>query len=527
MANSGSVFPPGLVIYQIYPRSFQDTDDDGIGDLEGIISRLDYFSWLGVNAIWINPFYRSPMADFGYDVSDHKSVDKLFGDIDTFERLVSEAHKRGLKIIIDLVVNHTSDQHPWFEEARKAVDSTRHDWYIWNKGGEPGAAPNNWLGVFGGSAWEWNEATKEYYLHSFSVYQPDLNWNNPEVRAAVKDIMKFWLDKGVDGFRLDAVYWYAKDDKFRDDPPNLQFQSGKDNYYDSLNHKYSRDQAKLGDYLKELSSFIEQYPGRFMITEAYVEPPTDEGGYLKFYNEMDARVGAPFNFTAMDIPWNATSFKRFIDIFQAGLQPIDTPIYVFGNHDRPRLASHFDPENGRAVALLQLTLPGIAIIYYADELGLTDVSIPPSAIKDTVSTDGKGKVVSRDGSRTPMQWEDGLNAGFSAAPPWLPIGDYKHINVESEKKDPNSLLNWYKQLLALRHHSEVLKHGIYAPLILEHPDLFGYLRIHDKEIWAVVINFSPDKEVPYSIDKEEILLSTAGSTHKNILKPGEGRLLKL
>ena len=527
MPDNASVFPPGLVIYQIYTRSFQDTNGDGIGDLEGIIERLGYLAWLGISAVWIGPFYRSPMVDFGYDITDHKSVNPIFGDEDTVDRLISTAQDLGIKIIIDLVANHTSDQHPWFVVAKQSVHDPYHDWYIWKKAPNGDTPPNNWLSVHGGGAWEWNQATGEFYLHSFSVHQPDLNWSNPTVRQYIKDIMTYWLEKGVDGFRLDAVSWLAKDPQFRNEPVNPDFDPTKDIQYDSLLHLYTLNQPAMAGHLNELGRFLSDHNNKFMITEASVEPPTDEAEYLKFYQEMNPKVSAPFNFTAIDIPWRADSFKKFVDAFQNGLKAPDTPIYVFGNHDKSRLASRYGIDAARTCALLQLTLPGVAIIYYGDELGMTDVEIPESEIRDISITDGRGNVLSRDPERTPMQWSNDVNAGFSTAKTWLPLGDYEKVNFKNQKDDPTSLLNFYKKLLEFRTQMEVLKLGTYESLETGNPEVFGYIRSYNNERVAVVINFSKEK-ANYNVAAKQLLISTVSNPDQsNNLEPNEGRLLKL
>jgi alpha-glucosidase len=268
-----SAFSPGLVIYQIYPRSFMDSDGDGIGDLAGILAKLDYFAGLGVNALWLCPVYPSPQVDFGYDVANYTDVDPQYGTLADLDMLIDQAHKKGIKIIMDLVLNHTSDQHPWFQESRSSPDNPKRDWYIWKSPRAGNRPPNNWLSTFGGSAWELDAATGRYYLHSFFKQQPDLNWENPAVRAALKEVMRFWLDRGVDGFRQDAVYWYGKDQSFRDDPANPDFDAREESPYDELLHTHSKRQPSVFAHLNELARFLATYPDRFMITEAYPHEP--------------------------------------------------------------------------------------------------------------------------------------------------------------------------------------------------------------------------------------------------------------
>ncbi|HZM64377.1 MAG TPA: alpha-amylase family glycosyl hydrolase, partial [Candidatus Saccharimonadales bacterium] len=313
MSTAQSAFLPNMVVYQIYPRSFKDTNGDGIGDLPGIIEKLDYVRMLGADAIWICPFYPSPMVDFGYDVTDYQNIDPLFGTLADFDRLIAEAHKRGIRVITDLVFNHTSDQHPWFKESQSNKINPKRDWYIWHDGKSDSTPPNNWLSVFGGSAWEYDSETGQYYLHSFSKQQPDLNWDNPEVRQTMQGIMKFWLDRGVDGFRMDAVDFFAKDKALRDDPNNPAFQSAVDLPYDSLLHVYSKRQYRLFKYLQELATALSQVPGRFMLLEARPHAQPDIWWYQQYYEQVDARVAAPFNLQYVQKPWEVGAFKQSID----------------------------------------------------------------------------------------------------------------------------------------------------------------------------------------------------------------------
>ena len=519
-----SAFSADTVIYQIYPRSFNDSDDNGIGDLPGITSKLDYLSDLGITTIWLSPIYRSPMIDFGYDVSDYCAIDPMFGSLANLDHLIAQTHKRGMRIIMDLVVNHTSDQHDWFKASRKSRDNPKRDWYIWKDPAPDGGPPNNWLSAFGGSAWEFDAHTSQYYLHSFAKEQPDLNWQNQAVRRAMKDIMRFWLDKGVDGFRVDAVYWLGKDPLFRDDLKNPHYNPKKQSSYESLLHTHSKRNEVLYSYLKELSRVVKRYRHRMLVTEAYPHRRFRYRSYLRFYEKIDPKVLAPFNFEGIFLPWEARAFQKYIDGFQGRLRQHYVPVYAMSNHDKPRIAARFGRQEARTIAMLLLTLPGIPTIYYGDEIGLDGVSIAKGQERDPFVFGASGN---RDASRTPMQWTPGKNAGFSNTTPWLPVAkDYRIYNVEHETADPHSLLSLYKNLLDLRAESKVLKRGGYRPLKLEHPDLFGFVRAYRRNRLALIINFSRTKTLPIPVTGKTIL-STHNPNHTDSLKPLEARIISL
>jgi alpha-glucosidase len=517
-----SAFSADMVIYQIYPRSFNDSDDNGIGDLPGIERKLDYLSDLGITAIWLSPIYRSPMVDFGYDVSDYCSVDPMFGTMRDLDHLIAQAHKKGMCIIMDLVVNHTSDQHDWFKASCKSRDNPKRNWYIWKDPAPDGGPPNNWLSAFGGSAWEFDQPTKQYYLHSFAKEQPDLNWQNRDVRRAIKDVMRFWLDKGVDGFRVDAVYWLGKDPLFRDDLKNPHYDPKTQSPYESVLHTHSKRDKRLYSYLRELSKVAKSYH-RVLITEAYPHRRFGYRSYLRFY-KIDPKVLAPFNFEGIFLPWNAGAFQNYIDGFQQRLQRGHIPVFAMANHDKPRIVSRFGQQEARAIALLLLMLPGIPTIYYGDEIGLDGVTIPKDKERDPFDFGVSG---SRDVSRTPMQWTSEKHAGFSRVAPWLPVAkDYRTYNVEHEAADPHSLLNLYKKMLDLRAQSNIIKHGTYKPLHLDHPDLFGFVRTYRRKRLAIIINFSKTTSIPINISGE-VLLSTHLEPSQEGLRPLEGRILSM
>jgi alpha-glucosidase len=525
----------GAVIYQIYPRSFYDAKGTGIGNLQGIIDKLDYLGGsqdsLGVTAIWISPIYASPMADFGYDVMDYTDVDPIFGSIHDLEVLIAESHKRNIKVILDFVPNHTSDEHPWFVEARSSVNSPKRDWYTWHSPKAGGKPPNNWLSVFGGSAWEFSEETNQYYLHSFLSKQPDLNWDNPSVREAIKMAMRFWLDRGIDGFRMDAVDWLSKDTKLRDDPTD-QFAINKIAGFDheSLRHTYSRDGPHLYERLNEMADVLKDYDSRFMITEAHPETNDKVSGYLRYYQGVHPYLSAPFNLEGIYLPWEAPLFRKFVDSFQSKMKPDYTPIYTVGNHDEPRVASRIGVAAARTAALMLLTLPGMAFVYYGEELGMTDVPIPEDKLHDPF----QGPKHGRDPERTPMQWDTSPNAGFTTVVPWLPVSaDYLRINVATETKDPVSSLSLYKQLISLRKQSDVLKHGSYESVDVQ-SSVFAYKRTYEDTALLVLLNFTADIQ-PVSLAGKTgtIVLSTyldkqsTAVNHDLELRANEGIIIEL
>ncbi|MBI4363619.1 MAG: alpha-amylase [Candidatus Doudnabacteria bacterium] len=485
------------VVYQIYPRSFKDTEGDGIGDLKGIIDKLDYLNdgtdaSLGVTAIWLNPIYKSPMKDFGYDIADYREIDLIFGNMDTFDQLVTEAHKRDIKIIMDFVPNHTSSEHPWFQESRKSNTNPKRDWYIWKDPKPGGSAPNNWLSVFGGSAWTLDKVTGQYYMHSFLSDQPDLNWRNKEVRDEMADVLEFWLKKGVDGFRTDAVYHLIKDDQFRDDPPNPNYDSSRDEPYNALLHLYSQGRPELIGIANTLCNILgEHNADTFMVSEAYLGLPQ----MMELYKACGNSLHAPFNFNLISLPWNAAAFKKFIDEYETKLGENDWPNYTLGNHDRSRLATRLGQNRARLAAMLQFTLRGMPFVYYGDELGMEDVSIPADSITDPWGNNVPGFGVGRDPERTPMHWDASPNAGFTSVVPWLPVAsDYKKKNVEQESRDPNSMLSFYKELIHYRTNSPALLTGFYKPLESGNENVFMFMRECPAEKLIVGINFSNSEQ---------------------------------
>jgi alpha-glucosidase len=495
------------VIYQVYPRSFQDSDGDGIGDLEGIRRRLDYVAWLGIDAVWISPFYPSPMVDFGYDISDYTEVDRRFGGLADFDRLVTEAHQRNLRIILDLVPNHTSDQHPWFRDSRSSRSGERRDWYLWRDPAPDGGPPNNWMSEFGGRAWSWEETTGQFYYHAFAPQQPDLNWRNPAVRAAMFDVMRFWLDRGVDGFRVDVMWHLVKDAQFRDNPPNPEYVEGAMSPYNRVIPEHSTDQPEVHEVVAEMRAVLDEYQDRVMIGEIYL--PVDR--LVDYYGKEGSGAHLPFNFHLVSTPWEARELASLIGRYEGALPAHAWPNWVLGNHDQSRIASRVGAAQARVAAMLLLTLRGTPTIYYGDELGMHDVEIPSAMAVDVRETTVPGQGLGRDPERTPMQWNRGPNAGFTTGSPWLPLApDAADRSVEAERGDRASMLSLHRVLLRLRRAEPALAVGSYAPLPAGGP-LLAYQREHDGARFAVVLNVRGDTTrwtVPEVATGGSIVLST-------------------
>jgi alpha-glucosidase len=501
------------VIYQIYPRSFQDTNGDGIGDLGGIAARLDYLVTLGVDAIWISPFYPSPMKDFGYDVSDYTDVDPMFGTLGDFDRLLAAAHARGLKVIVDWVPNHTSDQHPWFQASRTRRDHPQRDWYVWRDAKPDGSPPNNWLSSFGGPAWTWDEATRQYYLHSFLKEQPDLNWRNASVRRAMLGTLEFWLERGVDGFRIDVAHAVMKDPELRDNPPSSpgsrQFHRDMGAYSTQL-HVYDRSHADTHEVYREVRRLLEAYSRtqpRVSIGEIHL---FDLPEWVSYYGADLDEIHMPYNFTLLGVPWSAGAVRRTVDAMEAALPPGAWPNWVLGNHDEDRIASRIGAPAARAAMLLLLTLRGTPTIYYGDELGMPNVPIPPERAQDPWGKNVPG--LGRDPERTPMQWDRGPNAGFTVAGarPWLPVADDAATrNVEVQTTRADSMLALTRTVLSVRRQHPALQRGAYRP-VEDVPDgVFAFVRTHEKDRVMVLVNFEAKlARVPLDAGVERVLAST-------------------
>jgi alpha-glucosidase len=529
------------VVYQIYPRSFKDTSGNGVGDLQGVVEKLDYLNdgnpnsdtSLGVDAIWLSPFYPSPMADFGYDVADYTDVNELFGDLETFDLLLSEAHRRGIKIIIDYVPNHSSNQHAWFLESRASRDNPKRDWYIWRDAKPDGSPPNNWGSVFGGPAWTWDEGTDQFYFHQFLKEQPDLNWRNPEVRQAMFDVLRFWLDRGVDGFRMDVVGMIMKDPEMRDNPPdpNADPDLPENDLFKRNLHVYNEDQDEVHQILREFRKILDEYGDRIGIGEIWYELPR----WVKYFGEKGDGLHMPFNFRLLGLAWDSATFRRSVDELDAAVPDFGWPNYVLGNHDRRRLASRLGSEQARVAAMLLLTLRGTPTLYYGDELGLENGIITPEIIQDPQGIN-LGIENTRDQERTPMQWNSESHAGFSTVNPWLPVSpDYEQRNVVVQNDDPNSMLNLYRRMLKYRRNTPALEGGTYQSFDVEHQDCFVYLRAHPEGSRIIALNFTGRPKtlsVPYG-DRGRVALSTYLDRTEEVslselsLRPHEGIIIEV
>ena len=525
------------IVYQIYPRSFQDSNRDGIGDLAGITSRLDYIKSLNMGVVWLSPIYPSPMHDFGYDVADYCDIDPMFGSMADFDRLLSEVHKRGMKLILDLVPNHTSDEHAWFLESRSSRNNPKRDWYIWRNPAPDGGPPNNWLSHFGGPAWTFDAITGQYYLHQFVKQQPELNYRNPEVVQALLETMRFWLDKGVDGFRVDVIGLMMKDPQFRDEPLNPDW-DGKVPW-NRLNHIYTSNLPEVHDLIHKMRLVLDSYDERMMVGETYV--PNHE--LVKYYGKPEKlECHLPFNFQLIRIPnWDATLVRQMVDDYEGALPANAWPNWVLGNHDQHRLATRVGAAQARVANMLLLTLRGTPTCYYGDEIGMEDVPIPLARVMDppAVNQPEIAHIVGRDPERTPMQWDSSPNAGFSpeGIQTWLPVSeDYDIRNVAVQTKDPRSMLNYFRALTDLRQSEPALTIGAYLSIDTGSPNVFGYLRSYEDTQLLIVLNFIGKAErldLSMLRAQAKLLLSTEMGDPQVMdlgfldIKPNEGLILQL
>jgi alpha-glucosidase len=481
------------VIYEIYPRSFADTNGDGIGDLNGITEHLDYLKDLGVDAIWITPFYPSPQVDFGYDISDYRAIDPQYGTMEDFDRLMREATKRGLYVINDMVLNHTSDQHPWFKDSQSSRRSRRADWYVWHDPDAKGNPPNNWQSIFGHSAWQWGEQRKQFYYHAFYKEQPDLNFRNRAVRDAMYDVMRFWLDKGVAGFRLDAVPSLFEDSQLRDEP----YIEGIDAYGErKVSRQYTDNLPEVHDVLRELRRVTNEYPGRVLIGETYLQNAFELATmYGKNRDElhlpMDTQLGFINRLSVAD-------FRNKLFEAETGLNG-NSPLLVFDNHDNMRSVDRYgdglhDDLIQKLIATVLLTPRDAALLYYGEELGMrTNTPTRVEDVRDPIGRSGWPQEKGRDGERTPMQWNADMNAGFGGThKPWLPIGpNYRTANVALESREPDSLLNYYKKLIKLRKENEQLRDGDFVLTAEKNFSVLSYVRItRNGQAVVVALNFT-------------------------------------
>jgi alpha-glucosidase len=509
------------IVYEVYPRSFQDANGDGIGDLDGIRQRLDYLVSLGVDAVWLSPIFVSPMADFGYDIADYCAIDPIFGTLADFDALLAEVHSRGLKLLLDFVPNHTSNQHPWFLESRSSLTNPKRDWYLWRE------QPNNWLSNFGGSAWQLDATTNQYYLHSFLIQQPDLNWRNPDVRQAMFDVLRFWLARGVDGFRVDVMWLMIKDDQFRDNPPNPAYTPGSPNNNRQLS-VYNANRPEVHDLIREMRAVVDAFPDRVLIGEIYL--PIQQ--LMTYYGKDNSGVNLPFNFQLLQCAWSAPAIAQVLSDYHAALPPGAWPNWVTGNHDQPRVASRVGQKQAANAAMLLLTLPGTLTLYYGEEIGMTNVPIPPEEVQDPAEKNEPGIGAGRDPERTPMQWDETANAGFTSVHPWLPIAaDHATANVAAQQNAPASLLSLYRDLIRLRRTHRALIDGAMQSISAA-GNILRYQRTNADESLLIVLNLSHD---PATTDAPAgtILRSTCSRaagvrTVTNLtLQPSEGLLILL
>ncbi len=508
------------VVYQIYPRSFADSDGDGLGDLPGILSRLDYLAGLGVDALWLSPIYPSPDADFGYDVSDHTAIDPRFGSLSGFDALVDQAHRRGIRIILDMVLNHTSDQHPWFRESASSRDNPKADWYIWQD-----RIPNNWRSVFGGRGWKFAPGRGQYYFYMFTPEQPDVNWRNPDVYQAQLDVFRFWLERGVDGFRLDVFNAYFKDARLRDNPWQFGLRA-----FERQKHIYDIDQPEMTGFLRDLRALLDRYPERYAVGETFLPTPGKAAGYCG-----PDKLHAAFNFffppASPMTRWNPVSLADRIERNEGEFAE-SWPTLVFGNHDMFRIATRVcrgeDDALAKIFMALLLTLRGTPFMYYGDEIGMRDISLKRSEVLDPPGRKYWPFYKGRDGCRSPMQWDASPQAGFTNGTPWLKAHpNYINRNVAVQKDDPGSMLNFTRQLLALRKATPALMRGDFKFLQPTTRELMLYERVYEGQRVIVALNFS-GKPQTVSIDAGRVLLSTSRRKQVDeVLNPYEVLIVEL
>ncbi len=514
-AETDAVAPPwwrGAVVYENHLPSLKDGDGDGIGDLHGLIESLDYLGGtLGVDAVWVGPCFRSPLRDQGYDVSDFTDIEPRFGDLATFDRLIEEAHKRGIKILVDYIPNHSSDQHPWFVASRSSREDPKRDWYIWADPAADGGPPNNWTAEMGGSVWELDEPTGQYYLHTHLREQPDLNWRNPDVRAAMLDVLRFWLGRGADGVRIDVAHLLMKDPELRDNPPappghHNPFELQHPDFFGQL-HVNDRRHPDVHDALKEIRGVLDEFDA---VAIGEIEA-MEWDAWAQYYGDDLTGVQLPFAFKLIETPWSPGALREVIRSLETHLPGGGWPVLALDNHDRSRLATRIGREQARLAGMLLLTWRGTPVLLYGDELGLVDQDVPRERQRDPFGMIFEGGI-SHDPARTPMPWNGGLNSGFSTAPEeqlWLPVcKEYETLNVEAQLADPGSMLNLYRELLALRGRSEALRLGTYA----EHPagdeHVLAFVRELDGERKLVVLNLSDAPRRVELAEAGEIVLSS-------------------
>ena len=539
------------IVYQIYPRSFKDTTGNGIGDLYGIIEKLDYIQSLGVDIIWLCPVYESPNDDNGYDISDYRKISEEFGGDAAFDQLLAEMHKRGLKLMMDLVANHSSDEHPWFQQAKKGKDNPYHDYYIW-KSGNPETPPNNWQSVFNGSTWEWNAETEEYYLHLYTRKQPDLNWENPQLRKEIYAIIDFWFAKGVDGFRMDVISLISKRTEYKDVPKDMSF-------IDVMEKVYANG-PKIHTYLKEMN---QEVLSKYDIVTVGEGPGVNLEHGPRYVSDQEKELNMVFHFDHLTLDFGPegkydpvpVDFIRFKAIFSQWDEALGTTGWnsiFLGNHDFSRIVSRFGNDgvyrekSAKLLATLLMTLKGTPYIYQGDEIGMTNVSHDRIDAYDDVETrnawtaaEAAGKDMdqflkavhwqSRDNARTPLQWSDAKNAGFSQHTPWIPVNEnYAQINVDAAEKDPNSILHYYRKIIALRKAHPTLIYGEYKDILPADPHLYCYKRWDQEAAFLVVHNFSDSpKNWKLTEENHSLIQSNYSEVLATELSPWESRIYSL
>lgn len=521
------------VIYQIYTRSFKDSNNDGVGDIQGIIEKLDYLDDLGVDAIWLSPINKSPMRDFGYDIEDYYSIDPIFGNLQDFDKLVASSHERNIKVIMDLVVNHTSDQHHWFKESRSSLDNPKRNWYIWRKG-RRNKPPNNWKAACGGSTWEFDETTGEYYLHSFLKEQPDLNWRNKQLKKKIFKMMTFWLDRGVDGFRIDMVNWLIKDRKFRNNTFTWKI------FFQQKRRRYDRNRPKVHKLLKKMRALIDRYEDRMLVGEVFTLIPGDPGLSAKFLGNGNDELHLAFDFSLMYRLWNAKYFYNAVKKWYEKIPSNGWPCFVLSNHDQPRGRSRFmgaADSDGRArvAAVFLLTLRGTPFLYYGEELGMKNAKLNKAELVDPLGKKFWPIYKGRDLSRAPMLWGFDKYAAFSKTEPWLPVDrNYENLCVEKQLGDPDAILNLYKTIIALRKAHIELSRGDFIPIIKGQDNIIAYYRKYRDHTSFIALNFSnSEKKIQIKDSRQwRVLFSTHRMADGNIanlrlaIRPNEAIILK-
>lgn len=518
------------VIYQIYPRSFADGNGDGFGDLPGIIEKLDVLQELGIDGIWISPFFPTPDVDLGYDITDYCNVDPRMGTMADYDRLVEAAHRRGIHVIVDLVLNHTSDRHPWFIQSRSSRDNPYHDWYLWRDPKPGKKRPNNWASIFGGHGWEYDEHLDQYYFHMFYKEQPDLNWRNPAVVDEVRKIMRFWLDHGTDGFRLDVFGAYFKDAMFRDNPTKLGLR-----YFDRQEHIYDADQPEMMPWLREMRAIMDEKPGRYLVGETFFPNPEKAARYCG-----PGLLHGTFNFELSNTPWSASKFAKAIQRWETVLAKNAWPTNFLSNHDQARAADRLahgeDDERLKVAAAMLLTLRGTPYIYYGEEIGMRGPRIKRADIIDPLSKKYWPFYPARDKARSVAQWSGQEYAGFSPVKPAYPLHpNFTKRNVEAQRADPNSLFNFYKKLIHIRKELPALRQGKYQPVSDDPRVILAYLRQTEDQTVLVVLNMG-GKPPPFFLGgaltgmKWEFVLSNKRTTlpvlsNQTILLEGEEALI--